>query len=137
MFGFLVEVAMALIEHAINTVSARTIGAAIEVHRHLGAGLLESSYQSCMCRELELRGIAFKSQVELPLEYKGVQLTRSFVIDLLIESCLIVEIKSVDKLLAIHSSQLMTYMRLQAVSSGLLINFNVTTLVRGIKRVLF
>jgi len=85
---------MALIEHPINMTSARTIGAAIEVHRHLGAGLLESSYQSCMCRELELRGIAYKSHVELPLEYKGVQLAKAYVIDLLIESCLIVEIKS-------------------------------------------
>ena len=128
---------VALIEHPINMVSARTIGAAIEVHRHLGPGLLESSYQSCMCRELNLRGIPHQSQVELPLEYKGVQLAKAYVIDLLIENSLVVEIKSVDKLLPIHSSQLMTYMRLQRVSSGLLINFNVTTLVHGIKRALF
>lgn len=128
---------MALIEHPINTVSARTIGAAIEVHRHLGPGLLESSYQSCLSRELELRGIRHRCHVELPLQYKGVRLTKAYVIDLLIHSSLVVEIKSVDKLLPIHASQLLTYMRLLKVSSGLLINFNVTTLVHGIKRVLF
>jgi GxxExxY protein len=125
-----------LIEHPINTISERAIGAAIEVHRHLGPGLLESSYQSCMCRELDLRGIGYQSQLTLPLEYKGVQLPKAYVIDLLIEDSLIVEIKSVDKLLPIHSSQLMTYMRLQKVSCGLLINFNVTTLLHGIKRLL-
>jgi GxxExxY protein len=75
--------------------------------------------------------------VELPLQYKGVRLTKAYVIDLLIHSSLVVEIKSVDKLLPIHASQLLTYMRLLKVSSGLLINFNVTTLVHGIKRVLF
>jgi GxxExxY protein len=128
---------VALIEHPINTVSARTIGAAIEVHRHLGPGLLESSYQSCLSRELELRGIRHRCHVELPLQYKGVRLTKAYVIDLLIHSSLVVEIKSVDKLLPIHASQLLTYMRLLKVSSGLLINFNVTTLVHGIKRVLF
>jgi GxxExxY protein len=118
-------------------VQATLIFGLIEVHRHLGPGLLESSYQSCMCRELDLRGIPHQSQVELPLEYKGVQLAKAYVIDLLIEGCLVVEIKSVDKLLPIHSSQLMTYMQLLKVSSGLLINFNVTTLFHGIKRVLF
>jgi GxxExxY protein len=128
---------VALIEHPINTVSARTIGAAIEVHRHLGPGLLESSYQSCLSRELELRGFRHRCHVELPLQYKGVRLTKAYVIDLLIHSSLVVEIKSVDKLLPIHASQLLTYMRLLKVSSGLLINFNVTTLVHGIKRVLF
>ena len=125
-----------LIEHPINTISERVIGSAIEVHRHLGPGLLESSYQSCMCRELDLRGIGYHSQLSLPLEYKGVELPKAYVIDLLIEDSLIVEIKSVDKLLPIHSSQLMTYLRLQKVSCGLLINFNVTTLFHGIKRLL-
>jgi GxxExxY protein len=128
---------LALVEHPVNIVSERTIGAAIEVHRHLGPGLLESSYHSCLCRELRLRGISYQSQVELPLQYKGVQLTKSYVIDLLIEGSLVVEIKAVEKLLPIHTSQLMTYMRLQRVSSGLLINFNVSTLVHGIRRALF
>ena len=128
---------MALIERTNNIISARIIGAAIEVHRNLGPGLLESSYQSCLCRELELRGIPHQSQVELPLRYKGIQLANAYVIDLLIADSLIVEIRSVEKLLPVHSSQLMTYMRLRAVSSGLLINFNVTTLIHGIRRVLF
>jgi GxxExxY protein len=125
-----------LIEHPTNPISERVIGAAIEVHRHLGAGLLESSYHACLCRELELREISYHSQVVLPLEYKGIHLAKGYVIDLLIEDSLIVEIKSVDKLLPIHSSQLLTYMRLQRVSSGLLINFNVRTLFNGIRRML-
>jgi GxxExxY protein len=125
-----------LIEHATNQVTHVTIGAAIEVHRHLGPGMLESSYQACLCRELELRGIVFESQVTLPLQYKGVQLAKGYVIDLLIEKSLVVELKSVDKLLPVHSAQLITYMRLQGVSSGLLINFNVQLLPHGIRRML-
>ena len=85
---------------------------------------------------LELREIRYRSQVALPLEYKGVQIAKGYVIDLLIEDCLVVEIKSVDKLLPIHFAQLMTYMRLLRASSGLLMNFNVDTLPNGIRRVL-
>jgi GxxExxY protein len=107
------------------------------VHRQLGPGLLESSYQLSMCRELELRGIAYKSQVDLRFEYKGLEISRGYVIDLLIEDALIVEIKSVSKLLPIHCSQVMTYMKLRNVSAGLLINFNVATLLNGLKRVLY
>jgi GxxExxY protein len=129
-------VAVGLIEHPTNPISESVIGAAIDVHRLLGPGLLESSYHTCLCRELELRGIAYHSHVALPLEYKGVQIAKGYVIDLLIEDALIVEIKSVDKLLPIHSSQLLTYMRLQGISSGLLINFNVHTLFQGLKRLL-
>jgi GxxExxY protein len=125
-----------LIEHATNQLSDVTIGAAIEVHRHLGPGLLESSYHACLCRELELRGISYESQVALPLQYKGIQLSKGYIIDLLIENSLVVEIKAVDKLLPIHSAQLITYMRLQGASSGLLMNFNVHLLPHGIKRML-
>jgi GxxExxY protein len=125
-----------LVEHPTNRISERAIRAAIEVHRQLGPGLLESSYHACLCRELELRGISYQSEVVLPLEYKGVQIAKGYVIDLLIEDSLIVEVKSVDKLLPIHSSQLMTYMRLQSVPSGLLMNFNVHTLFHGLKRIL-
>jgi GxxExxY protein len=107
-----------LLEHPTNPISDKVIGAAIEVHRHLGPGLLESSYHACLCRELELRAIAYHSHVTLPLEYKGQQIPRGYVIDLLIEDSLVVEIKSVDRLLPIHSAQLMTYMRLQRISSG-------------------
>jgi GxxExxY protein len=128
--------AVGLVEHSTNRVSERTIGAAIEVHRHLGPGLLESSYHNCLCRELELREIAYHSEVALPLDYKGMQIAKGYVIDLLIEGSLIVEIKSVDRLLPVHSAQLMTYMRLQSVSSGLLINFNVHFLLQVIRRLL-
>jgi GxxExxY protein len=125
-----------LIQHSTNPISEKVIGAAIEVHRHLGPGLLESSYHTCLCRELELREISYDSQVALPLEYKGLRIAKGYVIDLLIESSLIVEIKSVDKLVPIHSAQLMTYMRLQRVSAGLLMNFNVDLLPHGIRRIL-
>jgi GxxExxY protein len=127
---------MALVELPINTVTQKAIGAAIEVHRHLGPGLLESSYHTCLCRELELREIPFQSQVALPLEYKGVTLPRSYVIDLLIADALVVEVKSVEALLPVHSAQLMTYMRLMAIQCGLLLNFNVAILPHGIRRVL-
>ena len=124
---------MSLIEHPTNPTSEKVIGAAIEVHRLLGPGLLESSYHSCLCRELQLREISHRSQVDLPLEYKGVRIAKGYVIDLLIEDSLIIEIKSVEKLLPIHSSQLMTYLRLRGVSAGLLINFNVHTLCDGLR----
>ena len=127
---------MGLIAHATNQLSDVTIGAAIEVHRHLGPGLLESSYHACLCRELELRHIHFDTQVAFPIQYKGLQLSKGYLIDLLIENALIVEIKSIDKLLPIHSAQLMTYMRLQGVSSGILMNFNVHLLPHGIRRML-
>jgi GxxExxY protein len=125
-----------LIEHPVNPTSHKVIGAAIEVHRILGPGLLESSYHACLCRELELRNVHHQSEVELPLEYKGVRIQKGYVIDLLIEDSLLVEIKSVEKLLPIHSSQLLTYMRLQGIASGLLINFNVQALLAGVRRLL-
>jgi GxxExxY protein len=128
---------MSLIEHATNAVSDKVIGAAIEVHRHLGPGLLESSYHACLCRELELRGVAFDTEVPLLLGYKGIHLEKSYIIDLVVEDSVIVELKTVDKLLPIHSSQLITYMRLRRATSGLLLNFNVTLLPHGIKRILF
>ena len=125
---------MSLIKHRTNPISEKIIGAAIEVHRHLGPGLLESSYQTCMCRELELRGVTYESQIVLPIEYKGVHVGKGYVIDLLIERAVIVEIKSVKRLLPIHSAQLMTYMRLRGMSSGLLLNFNVTILPHGYQK---
>ena len=127
---------MGLIDHPTNPLSEKVIGAAIEVHRELGPGLLESSYHTCLTRELQLRGIPHLSEVDLPLEYKGVQIRRGYIIDLLIDDVLIVEIKSVDKLLPIHGSQLMTYMHLKRAPAGLLINFNVQTLFHGLKRIL-
>ncbi len=128
--------AVGLIAHRTSRISEKVIGAAIEVHRHLGPGLLESSYQACLCHELWLQGLAYRSQVPLPLQYKGIHLAKGYVIDFLVEESLIVEIKSVDKLAPIHTAQLMTYMRLQGVSSGLLMNFNVDVLLHGIRRIL-
>ena len=127
---------MSLIEHPTNAVSQKVIGAAIEVHRHLGPGLLESSYQACLCHELELRKIRYESQVALPVRYKATQLPKGYIIDLLIEGRVIVEVKSLSQLLPIHSSQLMTYMRLMRISSGLLLNFNAQILFYGIRRIL-
>jgi GxxExxY protein len=128
---------MGLIEHSTNPISDKVIGAAIEVHRHLGPGLLESSYHACLCRELELRGVAFDTEVPLALGYKGIHLEKSYIIDFVVDDSVIVELKTVDKLLPIHSSQLITYMRLRRATSGLLLNFNVTLLPHGIKRILF
>lgn len=127
---------MGLVAHPSNAISERAIGAAIEVHRHLGPGLLESSYHACLCRELDLRAIRYHGKVALPLEYKGIDIPKAYVIDLLIEDTLIIEIKSVAQLLPIHTSQLMTYMRLQRISCGLLMNFNVDLLPHGIRRIL-
>jgi GxxExxY protein len=132
----LVEGPVGLIDHPTNPLSEKVIGAAIEVHRELGPGLLESSYHTCLTRELQLRGIPYLSEVELALEYKGVQIRKGYIIDLLIDDSLIVEIKSVDKLLPIHGSQLMTYMHLKRAPAGLLINFNVQRLFHGLKRIL-
>jgi GxxExxY protein len=127
---------MGLIQHATNALSEQVIGAAIEVHRHLGPGLLESSYHACLRRELEIREIPYRSQVALPIEYKGAKIANGYVMDFVIGDCLVLEIKSADKLLPIHSAQLMTYLRLRGLSSGLLMNFNVPTLPQGLKRIL-
>lgn len=97
------------------------IGAAIEVHQQLGPGLLESSYEDCLCRELELRGIGFEFQKPLPLEYKGIRLDCGYRLDLLVAGVVIVEIKSVEALAPIHEAQLLTYLKLTGVKVGLLI----------------
>ena len=106
---------MGLIEHSTGQISEKVIGAAIEVHRYLGPGLLESSYHACLCRELELRKILHGRDLVLPLNYKSLRITKAYRIDLLVEDSLIVEIKSVEKLLPVHLAQLMTYMRLKRV----------------------
>jgi GxxExxY protein len=110
------------------------IGAAIEVHRQLGPGLLESTYQACLARELELRGIQFEYEKPLPLEYKGVRLECGYRIDLLVAGLVIIEIKSVEALAPIHEAQLLTYLKLTGVKIRLLINFNVVVLKSGIRR---
>jgi len=110
------------------------IGAAIEVHRHLGPGLLESAYEECLCHELHLRGLDFKRQVELPVLYKGLSLDCGYKIDLVVQEEVILELKSVEKRLPVHQAQLLTYMKLANKRVGLLINFNVPLLTRGIVR---
>ena len=114
--------------------TGQIIGAAIEVHKQLGPGLLESTYQACLCRELELRGISFECQKPLPLEYKGVRLECGYRIDLLVAGLVIVEIKSVEALAPIHEAQVLTYLKLTGIQIGLLINFNVVVLKDGIRR---
>lgn len=118
----------------INDLTAAIIGAAMEVHRVLGPGLLESAYEECLCRELTLRGLSFQRQVPLPVIYKGVALDCGYRLDMVIAEGVVVEIKSVEKLLAIHDAQLLTYLRLGGWHVGLLLNFNVPLLKHGIRR---
>ncbi len=112
----------------------KIIGAAIEVHREIGRGLLESAYQACLERELALQGIPFESQKPLSVAYKGVQLDCGYRLDLVVDGKVIVELKAVDELHTVHEAQLMTYLKLSGCRVGLLINFNVTQLTKGIKR---
>jgi GxxExxY protein len=119
----------------LNEITEVVIGAAIEVHRELGPGLLESSYEECLCRELTLRGVSFERQVPLPVFYKGAELDCGYRLDLVVENKVIVEIKAVESLLPIHEAQLLTYLRLGDKRLGLLINFNVPLLKSGIKRI--
>jgi GxxExxY protein len=114
--------------------SNRVIGCALEVHKALGPGLLESTYEQCLAHESSLKGVQFKLQHPLPVEYKGVRLDCGYRIDLLIEDTLIIELKSVDRIMAVHEAQLLSYMKLAGVKTGLLMNFNVTRLKNGIKR---
>jgi GxxExxY protein len=117
-----------------DELSRKVIGCAIEVHRHLGPGLLESTYRQCLACELSHASIPFQMELPLPVRYKDLLLDCGYRIDLLLSGDLIVEIKSVETLLPIHQAQILTYMRLSKVSLGLLINFNVTKLQSGIKR---
>ncbi|MDB4609518.1 GxxExxY protein [Verrucomicrobia bacterium] len=112
----------------------KVIGCAIEVHRMLGPGLLESTYQQCLAHELMLNAIPFRLEASLPVDYKGVKLDCGYRLDLVVDEQLIIELKAVDQITGLHQAQLMTYMKLSKVSLGLLINFNVTRLVDGVKR---
>ena len=116
-------------------ISISIVGAAIEVHRALGPGLLESAYEECLCRELELRQVRFQRQVPLPVSYRGLQLDCGYRLDLIIEEKVVLEIKAVESLAPIHHAQLMTYLRLSGLRAGLLMNFNVVLMKDGIKRI--
>ncbi|MGE5218229.1 MAG: GxxExxY protein [Chloroflexota bacterium] len=117
-----------------DQLSNKVLGCALEVHRELGPGLLESTYQQCLAYELNQRNLPFRLQVELPVQYKQIKLNCGYRMDLLIDDRLIVELKSVDQLLKVHEAQILTYMKLARVKVGLLINFNVEVLRKGIKR---
>jgi GxxExxY protein len=117
-----------------DDLSNKVLGCAIEVHRELGPGLLESTYEQCLAYGLSRANIPFKVQVELPVEYKEIRLDCGYRIDLLADNRLVVELKSVDQLMSIHEAQILTYMKLASVKVGLLINFNVTILAKGVRR---
>jgi GxxExxY protein len=117
-----------------NKLTEAVIAAAIEVHRTLGPGLLESVYEECFCKELSLRDIPFVRQTGLPVEFKGIRLECGYRIDVLVDNAVLIEIKSVETVLPVHEAQLLTYMKLGGWNVGLLINFNVPLLKQGIKR---
>jgi len=117
-----------------NEITSQIIGAAIEVHRTMGPGLLESVYEECLTVEFELQGIRYERQKSLALEYKGRQIGQDMRLDFLVADQVVVELKAVEKLLPVHQAQLLTYMKLTNSQVGLLINFNVPVLKQGIKR---
>jgi GxxExxY protein len=119
----------------INDLSGAIIGAAIEVHRQTGPGLLESAYEACLAFELSAGGIPFERQKELPLLYKGNRIDVGFRIDLLVADTIVVELKAVERTLPIHKAQVITYLKLTGCKLGLLINFNVHRLINGVERV--
>jgi GxxExxY protein len=118
-----------------NELSSKIISAAIEVHRHLGPGLLESAYEECLCHELQIKELAFFRQKNLPIIYKGTSLDCGYRLDIVVENCVILELKSVNQIEPIHQAQLLTYLKLTGLHLGLIINFNTPILIKGIKRI--
>jgi GxxExxY protein len=118
----------------VNVLTKQIIGAAMEVHRQLGPGLLESAYVKCLARELELKRIPFNREWPLPLTYKGIKLDCSYRLDLLVNDAVVIEVKSIETLTPVHDAQLLTYLKLGGWQVGLLINFNVALLKNGIHR---
>jgi GxxExxY protein len=119
----------------INEITEKIIGAAIEVHRALGPGLLESAYEECLAKEFELIGLMFERQRPVPIEFKGLKIDCCYRIDFLVESSVVVELKSVEVVAPIFTAQVLTYLRLLNKHVGLLINFNVPVLKDGLKRI--
>lgn len=117
-----------------DELSRLVIGSAIEVHRQLGPGLLESTYEQALAYELSANELTFQRQLAIPVNYKGVHLDCGYRLDFLVENSLVLELKAVDKLNQLHSAQILTYMKLAAIDTGLILNFNACSLVRGIKR---
>ena len=119
----------------LNWITEKIIGCAIEVHRGLGPGLLESAYEECLCYELAQAGISFRRQVKLPVVYKDVSLECGYRMDLVVEDLVIVEIKAVERLIPVHEAQLLSFLKLAGKPLGLLLNFHVPVLKYGIKRI--
>lgn len=117
-----------------DPLSDQVIGCAIEVHRLLGPGLLESAYEECLCHELRSHGIPFRRQVPLPVSYKGLKLDCAYRMDLVVKDKMVLELKTVEKMTSIHHAQLLTYLKLSGYKTGLLLNFHCTVLKDGIKR---
>jgi GxxExxY protein len=120
---------------SINRLSETVIGSAIEVHRNLGPGLLESAYEQCLARELELRELRIDRQVYLDLQYKGVKVERAYRIDLIVDNRIVIEVKAVEEVSVIHKMQVLTYLKLTGHQLGLIINFNTPILWKGVRRV--
>jgi GxxExxY protein len=118
-----------------NVLTDKIIGAAIEVHRHLGPGLLEAVYEECLCYELSQMGLKFQRQVHLPIHYKGVKFDSAYKMDLVVEDAIVIEIKATEEMLPVHAAQLLTYLKSSNKRVGLLINFNVPILRNGLKRI--
>jgi GxxExxY protein len=119
-----------------DELSQQVIGLAIEVHRHLGPGLLESAYEECLCLELKEAGLPFRRQVPLPIIYKSIKLDCGYRLDLVVMDRLILELKTVEQLLPIHNAQLLTYMKLSGIRTGLLLNFSSAVLKDGLRRLI-
>lgn len=117
-----------------NELSNKIVGAAIEVHRTLGPGLLESTYEECLCHELSLNQIPFVRQAQMPVVYKGIQLDCGYRIDIIVDKKVILELKSVAEIQPIHKAQLLTYLKLSGLKLGILLNFNVQLMKDGINR---
>ena len=122
------------LEHGRDPRTGVIVESAIEVHRHLGPGLLESAYEECLCHELHMRGVEFRRQVSVPVLYKGMPLDCGYQIDLIVQDEVVVELKAIEKVLPVHQAQLLTYMKLTGKVVGLLVNFNVPVLTQGIIR---
>ena len=120
----------------INLLTRDIIGAAIEVHKFLGPGLLESTYEECLCHELYSRQINFERQLPIPVVYKNIRLDCGYRLDLLVERAIVIEVKAVDQLMPIHKAQLLSYLKLGGWRTGLIINFNVNLLKSGIRRLM-
>jgi len=119
----------------LNQLSSKIIGAAIQVHKALGPGLLESAYEECLCHELSIQGFSFEKQKPLPIDYKGKQLDCGYRLDIVVENAIILELKSCEKIEPIHKAQLLTYLKLSGLNLGLLLNFNESLMRDGIIRI--